>query len=106
MTSPWYSRWAVVRSHAIRYLGAVALTALGYLVAELFERVGGVPDAMIFAATIALTARFFAVGPSLFASALSIMAIDYTILAPLGKLELNHPEETADLFVFIVLSLV
>jgi len=106
MTSLGNSRWSAVRSHAIRYLGAVALTALGYLVAELFERVGGVPDAMIFAATIAITARFFGIGPSLFASALSIVAIDYTILAPLHKLEFNHPEESADLFVFLVLSLV
>ena len=106
MTSPGNSRWVAVRSHALRYAGAIAFTALGYLVAELFERVGGVPDAMIFAATIALTARFFGIGPSLFASALSIVAIDYTILAPLGKLELNHPEESADLIVFIVLSLV
>ena len=106
MTSPGDSRWAALRSHAVRYAGAVALTALGYLVAGLFERVGGVPDAMVFAATIALTARFFGIGPSLFASALSIVAIDYTILAPLGKLELNHPEETADLIVFVVLSLV
>jgi signal transduction histidine kinase len=79
---------------------------LGYLVAKLFERVGGVPDAMVFAATIALTARFFGIGPSLVASALSIAAIDYTILAPLGKLEFNHPEESADLIVFVVLSLV
>jgi signal transduction histidine kinase len=75
-------------------------------VAQLFERVGGVPDAMVFAATIALTARFFGAGPSLFASALSIAAIDYTILAPLGKLEFNHPEESGDLIVFVVLSLV
>jgi len=106
MTSQWHNRWTAVRSHAIGYAGAVAFTTLGYLVAKLFERVGGVPDAMVFAATIALTARFFGVGPSLFASALSIAAIDYTILAPLGKLEFNHPEETADLIVFVVLSLV
>jgi signal transduction histidine kinase len=106
MTSPENNRWAAIRSHALRYAGAVALTALGYLVAEMFERVGGVPDTMIFAATIALTARFFGIGPSLFASALSIVAIDYTILAPLGKLEFNHPEESADLIVFVVLSLV
>jgi K+-sensing histidine kinase KdpD len=106
MTSPGNARWAAARSHAVRYLGAVALTVIGYFVAELFEKVGGVPDAMIFAATIAITARFFGIGPSLFASALSIVAIDYTILAPLHKLEFNHPEESADLFVFVVLSLV
>jgi len=106
MTSLSHIRWAAVRSQAIGYAGAVAFTALGYLVAQLFERVGGVPDAMVFAASIALTARFFGIGPSLFASALSIAAIDYTILAPLGKLEFTHPEETADLIVFVVLSLV
>jgi K+-sensing histidine kinase KdpD len=106
MTSLGHIRWAAVRSQAIGYAGALAFTALGYLIAQLFERVGGVPDAMVFAASIALTARFFGIGPSLFASALSIAAIDYTILAPLGKLEFNHPEETADLIVFIVLSLV
>lgn len=106
MTSLWHTRWAAVRSHAVGYAGAVAFTALGYLVARFFERIGGVPDAMVFAASIALTARFFGIGPSLFASALSIAAIDYTILAPLGKLEFNHPEETADLIVFVVLSLV
>ena len=106
MTSQWHGRWTVIRSHVIGYAGAAVFTAFGYLVAQLFERVGGVPDAMVFAATIALTARFFGIGPSLFASALSIAAIDYTILAPLGKLEFNHPEETADLIVFVVLSLV
>jgi len=106
MTSQWHNRWTAVRSYVIGYAGAVAFTAAGYLVAKLFERVGGVPDAMVFAATIALTARFFGIGPSLFASALSIAAIDYTILAPLGKLEFNHPEESAELIVFVVLSLV
>src|SRR6185503_4194901 len=58
------------------------------------------------AATVALTARFFGVGPSLFSSALSIVAIDFTMLPPLGKLEFTHPEEIAYLAVFVVLSLV
>ena len=97
------ARW---RAHASRYAAGVALTCVGYLVAMLFERIGGVPDAMIFATTIAITARFFGIGPSLLASALSIVAIDFTILAPLGSLEFTHPEEVADSIVFIVLSLV
>jgi K+-sensing histidine kinase KdpD len=89
-----------------RYGAAAGLTLAGLTVALLFERVRGVPDAMIFAATIALTARFFGLGPSLFASALSIVAIDFTILPPLGRLEFTHPEEIAYLAVFVVLSLV
>src|SRR5947199_7931257 len=106
MTSRANNRRALWSALFARYAAAAALTGAGFGVALLFEQVRGVPDALIFAATIALTARFFGIGPSLFASALSIVAIDYTILAPLGKLEFNHPEETADLIVFIVLSLV
>ena len=89
-----------------RYGAAAGLTLAGLTVALLFEHVRGVPDAMIFAATVALTARFFGFGPSLFASALSIVAIDFTMLPPLGKLEFTHPEEIAYLAVFVVLSLV
>src|SRR5678815_252367 len=89
-----------------RYGAAAGLTLAGLTVALLFQRVRGIPDAMIFAATVALTARFFGVGPSLFASALSIVAIDFTILPPLGRLEFTHPEEIAYLAVFVVLSLV
>src|SRR4029078_6575315 len=89
-----------------RYGAAAGLTLAGLAVALLFEHVRGVPDAMIFAATVALTARFFGFGPSLFASALSIVAIDFTMLPPLGKLEVKHPEEIAYLAVFVVLSLV
>jgi signal transduction histidine kinase len=90
----------------VRYTAAVALTGVGLAVTALFQRVRGVPDAMIFAATIALTARFFGIGPSLLGSALSIVAIDFTILPPLGRLEFTHPEEIAYLAVFVVLSLV
>src|ERR1044071_10291017 len=78
-----------------RYGAAAGLTLAGLTVALLFERVRGVPDAMIFAATIALSARFFGLGPSLFASALSIVAIDFTILPPLGRLEFTHLEGIA-----------
>jgi K+-sensing histidine kinase KdpD len=104
------SSWAVRRTTwttvASRYAAGVALTAAGVVIAVLFRRVRGVPDAMVFAATIALTARYFGLGPSLFASALSIVAIDLLLLPPLGKLEFTHPEEIAYVAVFMVLSLV
>jgi K+-sensing histidine kinase KdpD len=95
-----------MKSHVERYGAAAGLTLAGVAIALLFQRVRGIPDAMIFAATVALTARFFGVGPSLFASALSIVAIDFTMLPPLGRLEFTHPEEIAYLAVFVVLSLV
>ena len=37
---------------------------------------------------------------------LSVVAIDYTMLPPLGKVEFTHPEELAYFVVFLVLSLV
>ena len=90
----------------MRYLGGVSLTAFGLVLAYVFRDLPGVPDALVFAATVALTARFFGLGPSLLASALSIVAIDWATLPPLGRIELSHPEEITYSVVFAVLSLV
>jgi K+-sensing histidine kinase KdpD len=91
---------------ALQYLGAAVLSLIGLVVALLFRGLRGVPDGLVFAATIALTARFYGLGPSLFASALSVVAIDLTILPPIGRIELTHPEEITYSAVFVVLSLV
>ena len=48
---------------------------------------------MIFALTIAVSARFFGLGPSLLASALSIMAMDLVIFPPLGHKELQDGDD-------------
>ena len=88
------------------YAGAAALSVLGLGTAYLFRDLRGVPDGLVFAATVALAARFFGLGPSLFASAISVIAIDLTILPPIGRIELTHPEELAYSVVFVVLSLV
>ena len=106
LNADWHARSRKWGSQAERYAAAAALTIAGLAAAMLFERLRGVPDAMIFAVSIALTARFFGFGPSLFASGLSIVAIDFTMLPPLGKLEFTHPEEIAYLAVFVLLSLV
>ena len=66
----------------------------------------GVPDGLVFTASVALSARYFGLGPSLFATVLSMVAIDYTMLPPLGKLEFTHPEELAYFVVFVILALV
>ena len=98
-------RQTIVRE-GLRYVGAVALTALGLGAAFLFQRLRGIPDGLVFAVTVALTARFLGSGPSILASGLSILAIDFTMLPPLGQIELSHPEELAYLTVFVVLALV
>ena len=90
----------------MHYLAAVGLSALGLGVAFLFRGLRGVPDGLVFAATVAITARFFGLGPALFASGLGVILIDWTALPPIGHIELKHPEELTYVLVFIVLSLV
>jgi signal transduction histidine kinase len=93
-------------SDALRYLAGAALAGVGLGVTLLFRGLRGVPDALVFAAMVAVTARFFGLGPSLFASALSIAAIDWTILPPIGSIELTHPEEITYSLVFGILALI
>jgi signal transduction histidine kinase len=89
-----------------RYAAAAGLTLVGLAVLLLFQHLRGVPDALVFAAIVAVSARFFGTGPGLLASGLSIIAIDLTILPPYGSVELTHPEELAYVVVFVVLVLV
>jgi signal transduction histidine kinase len=91
---------------AYRYFGATLLCAVGLAVVFLLRGLHGVPDGLVFAATIALAARFFGLGPSLLASALSIVAIDWTMLPPIGSVEFTHPEEITYSLVFAVLAVV
>jgi signal transduction histidine kinase len=93
-------------SSALHYLGGVALTALGLVLVYVSRDLPGIPAALVFAATVALTARFFGLGPSLLASALSILAIDWATLPQIGHIELTHPEEITYSVVFAVLSLI
>src|SRR5262245_66568687 len=87
-----------------RYAAAVGLTLIGLAITLLFHHERGVPDALVFAGTVALSARFCGTGPSLLASAMSILAID-VMLPPAGNIELTHPEELDYLIIFIVLVL-
>ena len=89
-----------------RYAAAAGLTLVGLVATVLFQRLRGVPDAFVFAAIVAVSARFFGTGPGLLASGLSIVAIDLTVLPPLGSIELTHPEELPYVAVFVVLVLV
>jgi signal transduction histidine kinase len=93
-------------SSALRYLGGVSLTALGLVLVYVSRDLPGIPAALVFAATVALTARFFGLGPSLLASALAILAIDWATLPEIGHIELSHPEEITYSVVFGVLSLI
>jgi signal transduction histidine kinase len=87
-----------------RYVAAAALTIVGMAAVLVFQR--RVPDGLVYGVCVAICARYLGTGPSLLASALSVIAIDLTTLPPLGSIELTHPEEPAYLLVFVVLVLV
>lgn len=84
----------------------MGLTAVGYGITLLFQQFYGIPDALVFAAVVALSARYLGTGPSLVASALAILIMDFVELPPSGSLELTHPEEIVYVVLFAVLVLV
>src|SRR5262245_49670395 len=89
-----------------RYAWAVGLTVVAMVIAVALQERLEIPAGLIFAGSVALSARYFGTGPGLVASALSIVAIDLTLLPPLGRVEFTHPETFGYLVVFLLLSLV
>ena len=90
----------------LRYVWAIALTAIGLAIALVLQTQLSVPGGLVFAGTVAISARYFGTGPGLVAGAASIVAIDLTMLPPLGALEFTHPEELGYVMVFLVIALV
>ncbi|HJQ20111.1 MAG TPA: HAMP domain-containing sensor histidine kinase [Gemmatimonadaceae bacterium] len=95
------ARWTAVE----RWVASIVLLGAGYLLSLLVQQYA-MSDALVYAAVVAITARFFGTGPALMNSGLSIVLMDLTILPPRGSIELTHPEELADILLFIVLVLV
>ena len=93
-------------NRAVRYGAAVGLTIVAVVLALVLQNKLAVPDGLIYAGMVAACARFLGTGPSLLASALAVIAIDITMLPPIGSVEFTHPEELAYLAVFIILVLV
>src|SRR5262245_13302483 len=90
----------------LRYVWAIALTAIGLAIALVLQTQLSVPGGLVFAGTVAISARYLGIGPGLVAAAASIVAIDLTMLPPLGALEFTHPEELGYVMVFLVIALV
>ena len=93
------------RSRTIRYSVAVGFTLFAWLVALLIERELGIPSHLPFAAAVALSTWFGGSGPGLLTGVLSIVAIDFSFLPPIGTIELTHSEELVDSLVFLVVAL-
>jgi len=87
------------------YVTSIALLAVGCSVSLLVERYA-VSDVLVYAAVVAVTARYFGTAAALMNTALSIVVMDLTILPPRGSIELTHPEELVDLALFVMLVLI
>ena len=92
------------RSLAARYGAAVALTLLAWGIAILLGNGLSVRTHLPFAAAVAVATWFGGAGAGLLSAALSVLAIDFSFLPPLGSIELTHFEELVDSLVFLVVA--
>ena len=92
-------RWLAYAVSAILTLAAVALSKL--LAPDLPE-----PNYLPFVAAVALSTWYGGIGAGLVSSALSVLAIDFAFLPPVGSLELTHSEEVVDTVVFVAVAAV
>lgn len=93
------------RRVALRYGVALALAAAALQLTLLVRAYLSATPTTIFFAAVALAAWFGGTGPGLFATALSALAVDYFVVPPLYRFDLNL-DHVIRLGVFVVVALV
>jgi K+-sensing histidine kinase KdpD len=88
-----------------RYALAVAITLLAWLTTLALGAEFDASSRLPFAAAVALATWYGGSRPGLLASVLSIFAIDFSFLPPIGSIELTHSEELVDSVVFLLVAL-
>ena len=88
-----------------RYAVAVALTLLAWVATLGLTNELRATTLLPFAAAVALATWYGGSGPGVLTGALSILAIDFSFLPPLGSIELTHSDELVDSVVFLVVAL-
>lgn len=87
-----------------RYGATLGLTLAAWGIAILLGNGLSVRTHLPFAAAVAVATWFGGAGPGLLSAALSVLAIDFSFLPPLGSIELTHFEELVDSLVFLVVA--
>jgi signal transduction histidine kinase len=95
----------VAGHHARRYGAAVLATGFAWAVSVALSPVASYSPLLLFAAAVAIAARYGGRGPALLASLLSVIAIDLVFLQPTSAVELTHPHPLLRLGVFLVVAL-
>lgn len=88
-----------------RYAVAVALALLAWLATLGLSSELRATTLLPFAAAVALATWYGGSGPGVLTGALSVLAIDFSFLPPLGSIELTHSDELVDSVVFLVVAL-
>lgn len=87
-----------------RYGAAIALTLLAWGAAIVLGNGLSVRTHLPFAAAVAVATWYGGAGAGLLSAAVSVLAIDFSFLPPLGSIELTHFEELVDSLVFLVVA--
>lgn len=82
------------------YAGTILVTAVALAVSLVTQRISATPSYAVFVAAVAVAARFGGKGPAIFASAISLVLIDYFIIPPTGIIDFRQPEQAVNIVVF------
>lgn len=92
------------RNRVIRYAVAIVLALIALVLTIWLDREFQVQTHLPFAAAVALATWYGGSGPGLVCGGFSIVAIDFSLLPPIGHIEFNHFEELVDSLVFVVVA--
>jgi len=84
---------------------AVALTIAALGVTLVIQPMLGSEPSLMFVAAVALSTRYGGRGAGLLSGALSVLALDYFFVPPLGSIDLSHPTQLMHLVVFLFIAL-
>jgi signal transduction histidine kinase len=90
---------------ARRYGAALLATAAALAAARVLSNVASYSPLLLFAAAVAIAARYGGRGPALVASLLSVIAIDLVFLQPPTGVDLDQPHPLLRLGMFLVVAL-
>jgi signal transduction histidine kinase len=93
------------RASAVRRYGIAVVSPLAALIVTvLLDETLPSPPRLLFAAAVAVSARYGGRGPGVLASILSVLAIDYTFVAPAGQAGLSHTEQLVYIAIFLFVA--
>jgi len=93
-------------SENVKRLAVAVVLTVGALVGTLvIQPLLGSEPSLMFVAAVALSTRYGGRAAGLLSGALSVLALDYFFVPPLGSIDLSHPTQLMHLAVFLFIAL-